>query len=148
MVSAMTNPLETARLVLQPIEPSDAEQIQIIFPQWAIVRYLASTVPWPYPADGAHAFCREAIAAAECGDGWTWSIRTKVQSDHIIGVIELMNGADNNRGFWLVPAWQGQGLITEACDAVTGSDQSNSPSNEQPNVQVSCRTVRASTPVP
>ena len=56
----MTNPLETARLVLQPIQHGDAEQIQIIFPQWEIVRYLASTVPWPYPADGAHAFCRDA----------------------------------------------------------------------------------------
>jgi ribosomal-protein-alanine N-acetyltransferase len=116
----MTDPLETARLVLQPIQRGDAEQIQMIFPQWEIVRYLASTVPWPYPANGADAFCRNAVAAAECGDAWTWTIRTRARPDHIIGVIELMNHADHNRGFWLVPAWHGQGLMTEACDAVTG----------------------------
>jgi RimJ/RimL family protein N-acetyltransferase len=29
-----------------------------------------------------------------------------------------VDGADN-RGFWLDPAWQGHGLMTEAADAVT-----------------------------
>jgi ribosomal-protein-alanine N-acetyltransferase len=115
----MMNTLDTARLILKPIQLSDAEQIQVIFPQWEVVRYLASTVPWPYPADGAHTFCRVAVTAVESGEGWTWTIRTKAQPDHIIGIIELMTDTNNNRGFWLAPAWQGQGLITEACDAVT-----------------------------
>ena len=30
-----------------------------------------------------------------------------------------MDLPDNNRGFWLVPEWQGQGLMSEASDAVT-----------------------------
>lgn len=29
-----------------------------------------------------------------------------------------MDVADNNRGFWLVPEWQGKGLMSEACQAV------------------------------
>jgi [ribosomal protein S5]-alanine N-acetyltransferase len=115
----MIEPLDTARLNLAPIQPCDAGPIQAIFPQWAVVRYLASTVPWPYPAAGAQAFCRAALAAGECGERWTWTLRRKTQPDQIIGVIELMTDPDNNRGFWLAPAWHGQGLMTEACDAVT-----------------------------
>ena len=41
----MTPTLETARLFLRPIELADAEQIQAIFPQWEIVKYLANKVP-------------------------------------------------------------------------------------------------------
>jgi RimJ/RimL family protein N-acetyltransferase len=35
-------------------------------------------------------------------------------------MISLMRKADDNRGFWLDPAWQGRGLMSEACNAVTG----------------------------
>jgi ribosomal-protein-alanine N-acetyltransferase len=45
--------LETARLLLRPLQLDDAEQVQILFPHWEIVRYLASRMPWPYPPDGA-----------------------------------------------------------------------------------------------
>ena len=38
---------------------------------------------------------------------------------HLIGVVSLRDEPDDNRGFWLDPAWQGQGLMTEASDAVT-----------------------------
>ena len=30
-----------------------------------------------------------------------------------------MRGQDENRGFWLGLPWQGQGLMSEACEAVT-----------------------------
>jgi [ribosomal protein S5]-alanine N-acetyltransferase len=32
--------LETARLILRPLELADADQAQVLFPQWDIVRYL------------------------------------------------------------------------------------------------------------
>ena len=38
--------------------------------------------------------------------------------DWIVGAINLTKG-ENNRGFWLAPAWQGKGLMMEACDRVT-----------------------------
>ena len=50
----MTPTLETPRLLLKPLELADAEQTQILFPQWEIVRYLDKIVPWPYPPDGAY----------------------------------------------------------------------------------------------
>lgn len=49
----MTPALESARLLLRPLELSDAAAVQLIFPKWEIVRYLANKVPWPYPPDGA-----------------------------------------------------------------------------------------------
>ena len=40
--------LETPRLELRPLELADAEQTERIFPQWEIVRFLASVVPGPF----------------------------------------------------------------------------------------------------
>ena len=48
--------LTTERLLLRPLELADAPQIQAIFPQWEIVKYLTTQVPWPYPEDGALTF--------------------------------------------------------------------------------------------
>ena len=65
----MTPSLETARLLLRPIELADAPQIQTVFPQWEIVKFLANKVPWPYPPDGALTFLRHiALPAVERGD--------------------------------------------------------------------------------
>ena len=70
--------ITTPRLILRPLELSDADAVQDIFPQWEIVRYLANKVPWPYPADGALAFIRDiALPSIRQGTGWHWSIRPK-----------------------------------------------------------------------
>lgn len=116
----MTPALETPRLVLQPLAVADASQIQMLFPQWEIVRYLAAQVPWPYPPDGALRFIRDiALPAEERGEAWHWTLRLKSNPEEIIGSIDLHKKTNENRGFWLSPAWRGQGLMTEACDAVT-----------------------------
>jgi ribosomal-protein-alanine N-acetyltransferase len=116
----MTPTLETARLLLRPIELADAEQIQQIFPQWEIVKFLANKIPWPYPPDGALTFIRDvALPTTERGDEWIWTIRRKQEPATIIGSISLTKNENENRGFWLDPRWQRQGLMTEACDAVT-----------------------------
>jgi [ribosomal protein S5]-alanine N-acetyltransferase len=112
--------LETRRLILRPLELSDAEQAQALFPQWEIVKYLASRVPWPYPPDGAHTYYRDlALPAMERGEQWHWMLRLKSNPQQVIGSISLMKGENENRGFWLGLPWQGQGLMTEACEAVT-----------------------------
>ncbi|MEX0578694.1 GNAT family N-acetyltransferase, partial [Enterobacter cloacae subsp. cloacae] len=50
----MTIPtLTTERLLLKPLVAEDAVQIQKRYPCWEIVRYLVSSVPWPYPDNGA-----------------------------------------------------------------------------------------------
>src|SRR5262249_55370814 len=60
----------------------------------------------------------EELAAVERGDEWCWTLRPKSSPDQIIGVIHLMK-KNENRGFWLDPSWQRQGLMTEAVEVVT-----------------------------
>jgi RimJ/RimL family protein N-acetyltransferase len=116
----MTPTLETRRLILLPLTLLDAEQVQRIFPQWEIVKYLASIVPWPYPRDGALTHFRdELLPAVARGDRWSWSLRLKSAPEKMIGSISLQRNEENNRGFWIVPEHQRQGLMTEACEAVT-----------------------------
>ncbi|MGH9729260.1 MAG: GNAT family N-acetyltransferase [Candidatus Acidiferrales bacterium] len=115
----MTPTLETPRLLLRPLELADAERTQILFPHWEIVKYLATIVPWPYPPDGAQQFYRDvALPAAERGDAWHWTLRLKNDPSHLIGSISLKKDENDNRGFWLGLPWHGQGLMSEACDAV------------------------------
>jgi ribosomal-protein-alanine N-acetyltransferase len=116
----MTPELETDRLLLRPLRIEDAAETQILFPHWEVVRYLANVVPWPYPADGALTFYRDvAIPAMASGDAWHWSLRLKSAPDHLIGGISLHLDSIDNRGFWLSVPWQGQGLMTAACNVVT-----------------------------
>lgn len=112
--------LRTARLLLRPIEVADATQLQATFPQWEIVKYLNRRVPWPYPADGAETYLQTmALPAMERGEEWIWTIRRLPAPSVLIGAISLAKTENMNRGFWIVPEWQRQGLMTEACDAVT-----------------------------
>jgi RimJ/RimL family protein N-acetyltransferase len=113
-------PLETPRLLLRELVLADADRTQILFPHWEIVRHLNAFVPWPYPPDGARQFYEQVeLPAMARGEHWTWSIRLKTDPDLLIGSISLMRGEHENRGFWLGLPWQGQGLMTEASDAVT-----------------------------
>jgi len=106
----------TERLILRPLEMGDAAQIQELFPHWEIVRYLLNRVPWPYPADGALTYCRElALPQMERGEAWHWTIRLRNDPDQVIGLISLVQGEEDNRGFWLGTQWQGRGLMSEAC---------------------------------
>jgi len=117
--------LETERLWLRPLEVADAVQVQPLFAQWEVVKYLNGKVPWPFPGDGALQYYREvALPAMERGEEWHWTLRLKTAPEAVIGAIGLMrsdavgNPEQNNRGFWLDPRWQGQGLMTEAVVAV------------------------------
>jgi [ribosomal protein S5]-alanine N-acetyltransferase len=116
----MTPTLETPHLLLCPLSLEDAYQVQMLFPNWNIVQYLNSRIPWPYPSNGVETFYREvALSAIERGEEWHWTLRPKDAPDQIIGAIALMTNGDDNRGFWLAQAWHGHGLMTEACNTVT-----------------------------
>jgi ribosomal-protein-alanine N-acetyltransferase len=116
----MTPVVETLRLLLRPLELADAEQAQLLFPQWEIVRYLNNRVPWPYPPDGVGNYYREvALPAIERGEEWHWTLRLKTSSARMIGCISLMKRDNHNRGFWLGLPWHRQGLMSEACEVVT-----------------------------
>ena len=104
--------------MLQPVKLSDAEQVQRIFPQWEIVKFLNASVPWPYPSDGAFNYYRDvSLPAIERGEEWHWTLRLKTSPEQVIGAISLNKGETINRGFWLAPPWHNQGFMTEAAIA-------------------------------
>jgi RimJ/RimL family protein N-acetyltransferase len=112
--------LETARLILRPLELADAEQTQRIFPHWEIVRFLNIRVPWPFQADGAFLHYRDVVLPAmERGEEWHWTLRLKSEPQLQIGAISLRKQEGHNRGFWLGLEWQGKGLMSEAVEVVT-----------------------------
>ncbi len=117
-----TPTLETPRLLLKPLAPEDASVLQRRFPHWDIVRYLSARVPWPYPDDGARSYialCQDEMAQ---GRKHHWAIWPKAGPDELIGCIDLWpdDGESRDmRGFWLDPAFQGRGLMTEAAERVT-----------------------------
>jgi len=119
-MTAEIKTLSTSRLILRPLELADAEAVQDIFPVWEIVQFLGGHVPWPYPADGALSFIRDkALPAMRDGSEWHWSIRLRSAPDRLIGEICVRDKPEDNRGFWLESASQGQGLMAEASMAVT-----------------------------
>lgn len=124
----MTDPLpptpvlETARLILRPYELRDVDAVQRIFPNWAVVRWLHAGVPWPYPDDAAATNMADCLARRARGERFFWAITLKGGDDELVGRIDLwpFDGKTRDmRGFWLAPELHGQGLMTEAAEAVT-----------------------------
>ncbi len=106
----------TERLLLRPLALEDAPQIQRLFPQWKVVKYLAAKISWPYPPDGAEQFIRNsALPGMERDEAWHWTLRLRTDPDKLIGLITLTLSEDENRGFWLDPEHRGHGYMTEAC---------------------------------
>jgi RimJ/RimL family protein N-acetyltransferase len=114
--------LETRRLILRPPRESDVPATQLRFPQWEVVRYLHGEIPWPYPADGAAQHWSRMSREMQGREKSHWAITLKGGHDELIGLIVLWADdceSRDQRGFWLDPAFWGQGLMTEAADRVT-----------------------------
>lgn len=114
--------LETIRLIVRPLHADDAPSIQRRFPRWDVVRYLSAHVPWPYPFDGAASHVAHCLGQKAGGEKFFWAITLKGGPVELIGGIELWpdDGVSRDqRGFWLDPEFQGQGLMTAAAERVT-----------------------------
>ena len=79
--------LSTERLLLKPLAPEDSSQIQRLYPRWEIVRYMVSSVPWPYPDNGAENYVNN-VALPDMANGiaWIWTIRQRETPDGTHGV--------------------------------------------------------------
>jgi len=112
--------LETARLRLRGVTEADVPAIQLHFNDYAIIGELAGRVPWPYPANGAARFVNEYVLPWQGKDHWIWGLFLRTDPKSLIGVIDLWRpGRPENRGFWLARPFWGQGLMSEAADAMT-----------------------------
>jgi ribosomal-protein-alanine N-acetyltransferase len=114
--------LHTRRLVLRPVRSKDVPVIQRRFPRWEVVRWLDAKIPWPYPSDGAATFVATCLEEMARGEKCHWAIVPKTGPADLIGLINLWpddGTTSGQRGFWLDPEFQRQGLMTEAADRVT-----------------------------
>lgn len=113
--------LETPRLVLRPVDAGDIPQMQKLFAEWEIVKYLNNSVPWPYPEDGARQFIEaEILPGHASGREYVFAIVEKEDAaGRLIGTIALHAAEDGRfiRGFWLGLPYHGRGYMTEAVGA-------------------------------
>jgi ribosomal-protein-alanine N-acetyltransferase len=118
----VTPTIQTPRLILRPLAPSDAPSIQRHFNNWNIIRRLAAVVPWPYPGDGAETFIKRELDKIAAGEEiYQWVLALRDGDGEAIGNINFRPGADQpkgNRGFWLAEPYWNRGLMTEAVSAV------------------------------
>lgn len=115
----MSPTLFTRRTVLVPLSLGDAPALQAIFPDWEVVKFFSTVVPWPYPPDGAERYVRDVLPKIAAGEMWYWTIRLASAPETLIGGATLRNEEMANRGFWLGVRWQRQGLMPEVADAIT-----------------------------
>jgi RimJ/RimL family protein N-acetyltransferase len=113
--------LETGRLTLRPIAPSDRERLVRHIGDWEVARWL-SRVPHPYDAAAADAWLALRASAPADDDFWVLD-----DGSGLIGAIGLHApkaesgtgpGARREIGYWLARPWWGRGLMSEAAGAV------------------------------
>jgi [ribosomal protein S5]-alanine N-acetyltransferase len=118
----MTIRLETRRLVLRPLADDDAEAVQDYAGRWEIAR-MTTRIAHPYPEGAAAAWIAAQAAARDDGSEHSFAItpaRTPEPEARPIGVVGLRGVEPGNLelGYWLAPQHWGQGLATEAAQAM------------------------------
>lgn len=110
---------ETERLILRPITLEDIPSYQKNFADYEVIRFLAATVPWPYPENGAAFYIENMILPCQGKDRWCWGIFEKHDLNEVIGAVDLWRVPNPaNRGFWLAHKHWNKGYMTEAVTPV------------------------------
>jgi RimJ/RimL family protein N-acetyltransferase len=101
------------KVVIRPIEPTDAPDVQ----KYAADPRVSQTtnVPYPYPENGAEAFIEAARMARNAGQQYVFSIRYE---ESFVGVISL-DAVNREEGtaeldYWLAPPCWNKGIATAA----------------------------------
>ncbi len=109
--------LETERLILNAIGPTDIPQI-VDYLQDKVYSDFTSNIPYPYRKEDAEYWLKLAEEAFANSKGFTFAIRNKDKK--LIGAIGLHDeGSDKAElGYWIaIPYWN-KGYVTEAAKAI------------------------------
>jgi RimJ/RimL family protein N-acetyltransferase len=112
----MVDVIRTQRLVLRPLEASDADRVYALFNNWDVIRRLSSP-PWPYTFEDARSFVRRQAKNAHDLTKTTFAITC---GGVLIGGIDIRVAPDNPSprgpilGYWLGRDYWCQGYMTEA----------------------------------
>jgi 8-oxo-dGTP diphosphatase len=123
-------PLRTERLVLRPLEPTDAGAIHRLVNDWEVVRML-TRLPFPYPRPLADDWI--ASTAKQMADGSAYHLAITGDEggrEMLIGCIglrldEAPGAAD--LGYWVGRRYWGHGVATEAAGRVASWALANLP---------------------
>jgi RimJ/RimL family protein N-acetyltransferase len=116
----MMETLETKRLLLKPTDLIHANDYQKYFSDPEVLALLSTSLPRPYPADGAHEYISKIIKPQQGLSLWHWGIFIKSQPERYVGSIELRKKpTEGHRGFWLARKFWGRGYMSEAVREVT-----------------------------
>lgn len=111
--------LITARLLLRGFTADDASSVRSLAGAFEVADTTLQ-IPHPYPDGAAEAWIAAHEASFESGAGAAFAITLKT-SGELVGTISLMSieaGHQGELGYWIgVPYW-GQGLCTEAGQAM------------------------------
>ncbi len=114
-------PLPTARLLLRPPCPADAEQLHRLVNDWAVVRNL-SRLPFPYPRQLTDEWI--ASTARQLAEGTGYHVVITGQDgdrELVIGCVGLrldLRPRTGHLGYWVGRRFWGHGVATEAADRV------------------------------
>ncbi len=112
----MANVIQTRRLVLRPLEASDADRVHALFNNWAVIRRLSSP-PWPYTLEDARGFVGHMAKNAHDLTNTGFAI---TRDGVLVGGIDIRVSKSEPRrpgpilGYWLGEDYWGEGTMTEA----------------------------------
>lgn len=106
--------LKTERLVLRPLQDSDAGLIKLYVGDERVALNLA-VVPHPYPDGAAEAYIEYSRKPDTTEIIWAMELNNELIG--VIGISPKDNGR-GNVGYWLAPQFWGAGFMPEALEAV------------------------------
>jgi RimJ/RimL family protein N-acetyltransferase len=113
--------IRTERLVLRPLELSDAARISAFTRDWDVAR-MVSSIPFPQPQISVEGFLLIEQARRPLKRDWTFAI--DLPGEGLIGIVGAhLRGKDYQGGhieigYWLGKPFWGNGYATEAARAV------------------------------
>ncbi len=121
--------LTTARLVLRPLQPGDAEQVHRLVNDWAVVRML-SRLPFPYPRQLTDEWIASTEAQRQEGSAWHFAIVDRRPApegvpagpDRVVGCLGLRidpGSRSGDLGYWVGAKFWNAGIAGEAARRVS-----------------------------
>lgn len=111
--------IETERLTLRPLRPSDAGPITLYAGDRRVAEMLTS-VPHPYPPGAAEQFIASALNGRLGEQVWALDA-TKIDGPEFIGTIGMKRRTPPELGYWVGPPFWRTGYASEAAQAVVAA---------------------------
>jgi RimJ/RimL family protein N-acetyltransferase len=111
----MVETIETERLVLRPLRPSDAGPITLHASDQRVAR-MTTSIPHPFPPGAAQAYIEGTLTGRRAEDAWAIDA-TPSDGEELIGVVGY-KVESGELGYWVGPPSWNVGFATEAVRAL------------------------------